>query len=364
MRCRENTYVSHTTLSREKDSTNRHQSLTITAVLGTLVCSILWGGQSVAVKIALVDFSPFLMMTGRTALACVFAFLWAKAAKHRLWLPLPELGLILANCLLLYTQIALFSVGTSMTESVRSIVLMCSFPVFTALVCLLVVPGTSLSLRHLTGLAAAILGIVVVFAEHFGGWNLSVWRGDLLVLAAAAVMGTQVVFFKSILKRLHPSQTVFWGSLLACPTYFSLSLLFETPVDGFPAVASLLAVAYQGIVVSGAAVMLWGYLLARHAANDLNVIRLSSPLFGMLAGWSILNEDLSSSLLLGALLIGLGIYLVIRVPEGAGRALLAWGNRMLPATEDLIAESRTANAPQHATDEYETPATESPKREK
>ena len=60
----------------------------------------------------------------------------------------------------------------------------------------------------------------------------------------------------------------------------------------------------------------------------------------MLAGWSILNEDLSSSLLLGALLIGLGIYLVIRVPEGAGRALLAWGNRMLPATEDLIAESR------------------------
>ena len=304
---------------------NRHRRLTIAALVGTLVCSILWGGQSVAVKIAVADFPPFLMMSARAGLACLFAFGWAKWTGHRLRLSVREMGLVAGNCLLLYTQIALFSVGTTMTESVRSIVLMCSFPVFTALVCLLVVPGVSLGLRHLTGLSAAIFGIFVVFADRFGGWNLGMWRGDLLVLAAAAVMGTQVVFFKSILRELHPSQTVFWGSLLACPSYLGISLLFEPGMESFPETAPLLAVAYQGIVVSGAAVMLWGYLLARHAANDLNVIRLSSPLFGMLAGWSILHEALSSTLLSGAAMIALGIYLVIRLPEGAGRALVAWG---------------------------------------
>ena len=111
---------------------------------------------------------------------------------------------------------------------------MCSFPVFTALVCLLVVPGTSLSLRHLTGLAAAILGIVVVFAEHFGGWNLSVWRGDLLVLAAAAVMGNPGCLLQVDPEKTPPLSNRLLGFPARLPDLFSgLSLLFETPVDGF-----------------------------------------------------------------------------------------------------------------------------------
>ena len=212
----------------QRESGRQHR-LAPTAVMGTLLCAALWGGQSVAVKLAVASVPPFLMMSGRTVVACAFAFFWAKVTHHRLRLSWGEMGLVLANCMLLYTQIGLFSIGTSLTESVRSIVLINSFPVFTALVCLIFIAGNTLGLRHIAGLAAAILGIFLVFANRFGGWDLSVWQGDILVLMAAAVMGTQVVFFKAILRRLHPSQTVFWGSCWRVPSTWRSVYFLSTP---------------------------------------------------------------------------------------------------------------------------------------
>ena len=77
-----------------------------------------------------------------------------------------------------------------------------------------------------------------------------------------------------------------------------------------PLVLSLMA--YQSIWVVGTTFTLWFALVQTYSASKLSAFTFITPLFGVVASYVILHEDLTLAFGVAALLVIAGLYLVNR----------------------------------------------------
>ncbi len=292
----------------------RKRPVGLASAIMALTCSLLWAGQSVAVKVAVTQLPPFLVMGIRFVLAMIVIGLAAYVARitlrinrrWRLW--------ILGHAVLLCIQTALFTLGHSPEESksVKNIVIINSFPFFTAIFCHYFLPDFPFTWRVISGLVIAFAGLLVVFAPGLLDSGIGNTPGDWLVLAAAAMMGVKITYVKSLLKYVKPVPLIFWTAICAAPMLLAISFALGEFTQVEWTVAAATAIAYQGCVVSGLAVLMWMTLLSWHSPNDVTVFRMTTPLLGMALGWLILGEAVSSYLIIGAVLIALGVWRVTK----------------------------------------------------
>ncbi len=98
-------------------------------------------------------------------------------------------------------------------------------------------------------------------------------------------------------------------SLVAIPFFALYSGLFE----GFSTYRftprAVAAIAYQGLTVSGFCFSVWLLMLRRYPAAQLAAVAFLTPMFGVAFGRWLKQEPLTTSLILGGVLVGLGIYL-------------------------------------------------------
>jgi len=296
-----------------QSSPDQRLPINLPAFLGATVCSILWAGQSVAVKVALESFSPYSLMLVRVGLSGTFIMGWAAATHQPLRITPRQIVLVTINAFLLYAQIALYTLGTNLTSSIRSIVIVNSYPFFTAITSYLFLHNITPSRRSIAGLVVAFTGVVTLFLPQLIGISGGNLAGDLLVLLAAVMIGSKISYAKFLLRDLRPAQLVFWNTLFAIVLAVVLMWRLEPqPLHDHLTLRAIGAAIYQGVVVSGCAVLVWSRLLARHSPNDLNVFRMTTPFFGILAGWFVLSESFTGPLFLGAVFLSTGVILVTR----------------------------------------------------
>ena len=85
--------------------------------------------------------------------------------------------------------------------------------------------------------------------------------------------------------------------------------MFESQAEWKVSQSAVLAILYQGLAVSGVCFSVWSLLLGRYEAASLAALGFMTPLFGISLGTWIHAEPVTSSLILGAALIGFGVYL-------------------------------------------------------
>jgi drug/metabolite transporter (DMT)-like permease len=64
--------------------------------------------------------------------------------------------------------------------------------------------------------------------------------------------------------------------------------------------------------VAFASYLVWFWLLEHYPASGLAAFSFWTPLFGVLAGWLLLDDPLTANLLAAAVLVALGIHFVNR----------------------------------------------------
>lgn len=302
-----------TTEPANRDGGTQHLPLGARGLALVLTCTAVWGGQAIAAKVSVEGIPAIVVLGLRLALALPILLIAAYGGHWRLRLRRRQWLLVAGNTLLVLLQIGLFLVGTGMTSSARSIVIVNTFPLFAALAARLLTNDARLQRREAGGLLIAFIGLQVVLLPRLGA---SLWHqediassliGDGLVLLSAALIGFKIAYLRRILAELNPLQSVFWSSLLGAIVCGIGSVTFynvqEIPFS-LPAVA---AIGYQGLLVSGIAVLIWTYLLSQHPINKLTVFRLLTPPIGIFFSWLILSDELSAGLLSGAALIAIGI---------------------------------------------------------
>jgi drug/metabolite transporter (DMT)-like permease len=172
----------------------------------------------------------------------------------------------------------------------------------------------------LSGLLIAFSGVVWAFAEGFSAPAAGPlqWLGDALgVLAACMWAGTTLTVRASALNQAPAEQTLMFQLVVSGVVLGASALLIG---ERWPAHISPLgwgSLAFQIAIVTFASYLLWFWLIRHYPATRISVFTLLTPVFGLLAGVLLLDEPLTTRLVLGLLAVVTGIVLVSRPARSA-----------------------------------------------
>ena len=269
---------------------------------------IVWGSTYLAIRYAVAEIPPLLTAGVRhlTAGSVLYAWAWAKGyrATRREWAHSAVVGVLF----FLVGHGTLHWAEQSVPSGLAAL-LVATEPLWIAL--LLAALGISrLGLRTLVGALLGLAGVwALVGTDVTSGSALSV--GAVAILVGAASWGAGVVYAQRAAMPQNP--TLRTATTLLCGAAF---LLVASLVAGeYNAVATPSWLALGSLVyliVFGSIVAFTAYywLLDRYSATLVSTHTYVNPAVAVLLGWAFGGEDVSTTLVLGLLLIAASIALV------------------------------------------------------
>ena len=277
-----------------------------------LMLAVLWGGNSVSIKIGLQGVPPLALAGFRYLLALVAVTAWSISQRVTIRLSRGELVPLILLGIAFVLQIITLNVGTRFTSAARSTIMINFFPFFTALFAHYWVPGDRLSFIKIMGIGLAFCGIFITFAPALQLGAHSYPVGDLIVLISASLLGFRTVVTKRLIQSIHPYRLLIWLMIFSLPCFFGLSLLLEDQSNYAFSPAAIVAILYQGLIVAGFCFVCWTSILKKHSPSKLVVLSFATPISGIIFSHLLLADELGFSLITGATLVAFGIYLVNR----------------------------------------------------
>ncbi|MFT5707806.1 MAG: drug/metabolite transporter (DMT)-like permease [Oceanospirillaceae bacterium] len=280
--------------------------------LVTITC-VIWGLQQVLIKSVAADMSPVLQIALRSGIAALLLAIVMLIRKDKLfsrdtWKPGLLAGILFA--------LEFFFVGEGLryTTASHMVVFLYSTPLFVALILHFKITSERLKPLQWMGIITAFLGIILVFlwrdTQEVTPTAPNMLWGDILALFAAISWAlTTVLIRSSSLARAPASQTLIY-QLIVC----FIVVLFATIAMGQTEYTLTISVvsnlAFQGVAVSFASLLLWFWLLRQYSASQIGVLTFMTPLFGVLFSVWLLGEPLEEGFIFGAVMAMVGIFIV------------------------------------------------------
>lgn len=293
---------------------DERKALDQTASSLMIVLCMVWGLQQVILKMAASDISPLMQIALRSGLAALLLLpLVLLDQKSQLMNPKNlKAGALVA--VLFSLEFFLLAQALQLTSASHAVVLLYTAPIFVALGLHWKLPSERLTLLQWTGIGIAFIGIVVTFIrpQQIGvnTFQQQMLWGDLYALAAAiAWAATTVTVRLSSLAQAAVTQTLFYQ--LAGSFILLLGLAFfmgQAVVQWTPLVIGSLA--FHTLIVSFASFLAWFWLLRNYLASRLGVFSFLTPLFGIIFGVWLLDENIEANFIFGTALVLLGILVV------------------------------------------------------
>jgi len=284
------------------------------AIAALLILCISWGGQQVAIKLTAADISPVMQSGIRSIGATILIGLWIVLRGKPLIEHDGTLWWGLAAGLLFAFEFMLIYWGLEFTHASRAVIFLYLSPFVVAIGTQIFIPGERLGTIQFLGLGLAFVGILVAFGESFTLPSAQMLIGDSMLVCAAILWGATTVVIKAgPLAQISPSRTLLYQLSVSAIILPLGSVALHEPgiVNVSPlAVASLL---YQTVWIASVTYLAWFWLIRHYPAPKLASFTFLTPLFGVLAGWLVLEEPLTVALLVALLLVATGVYLVNRV---------------------------------------------------
>ena len=280
--------------------------LDLNGIALTLLASLIWGGNTIAVKASLQDLPPFRLAWLRFIVAGLTILVWAWLTKASLRVRREEQGILFVIGVIFVVQIGLFHIGINLTTAGHTGVLLNVYPMHLILLSHFFVPGDRLTGRKLLAVLSAYAGVVLVFIPQFRGGAGSL-RGDLIVSGSAILLGIRTILLTRAVQRVSQIKVLLDQVVMGIPVFFLLDLMLEQHIPTGYTPRMALAVLYQGVLVSGFNFMINLWLLKHYRPSTLAPFFLTTPLFSVLLSWWILDEPLTAYLLAGAFLVAVGI---------------------------------------------------------
>ncbi|RMF98360.1 MAG: DMT family transporter [Gammaproteobacteria bacterium] len=280
--------------------------------LALLSLVVLWGSSYLMIEFALRAWRPAEIAGLRIAAGALVLLVAVRAGRHRLpggwrhwaWF----LGIaVIGNALPFY----LISWGQQGVESGLAGILAASTPLFTLLLAHWLLDDERLEARQALAFVAGFSGVAVLLGldslAAVGGGGLRLWS-QLAILAGAACYAVATVAAR-FMPPAHPVVTSAGVMLVAA---LLMSPAGYTAVQAIPATpwASLAAMLFLGVLGTGAASIMYFYLIAETGARFTAQLNYLVPVWAVLLGKLVLDEPLRWSSLLALALVLSGLYLM------------------------------------------------------
>ncbi|HLY78598.1 MAG TPA: DMT family transporter [Caulobacteraceae bacterium] len=172
-----------------------------------LLCAI-WGLAQVAIKVSTAEIPPVLLAAIRSLGAGLLVLAWSRGA---LFQNDGTLAQGVAAGLLFSLEFVVLFRALQLASASHTVLFLYTSPVFVAVGTHVFVPGERLRRGHVLGLACAIAGVAIAFADVLQLPSQREVEGDALALLAAVIWAATTVLIKAgRLARIDPAKTLFY----------------------------------------------------------------------------------------------------------------------------------------------------------
>ncbi|MBX9773282.1 MAG: DMT family transporter [Xanthobacteraceae bacterium] len=290
--------------------------LDLLAITLTVILCLSWGLNQVAVKLALPDVPPVMQATIRAAGATILLTTWMLARGVRFDFRDGTLKPGILIGLLFTAEYILIYQGLLYTSASRSVVYLYTAPIFVVIASRRFLPGERFTSLQWMGIVLSFAGIVIAFGEASPFEKPEQALGNaMMVLAAIGAAGTTLVAKASSLCRAPYEKTLFYQLAMAVPVSAVCMLLLGERITAVPSNLSIASLIFQAAWVAFITFLIWFGLVQRYSANRLAALTFLTPLFGVAAGYLVLDEPLTTRFLLAVAMVTVGT-LLPRLPDG------------------------------------------------
>jgi drug/metabolite transporter (DMT)-like permease len=293
------------------------------AVVCLTLCCAAWGVNQVAIKVTNEGISPLFQGGIRCALAAVLLMIWAAwrgialfKADGSFW-PGVTVGAMLAG------NFMFIGPGLSLTEASRGILFLYAAPFLVSAGAHFLIPGERLTGVKVIGLVAAFSGLALsTVGRSAGSVGPHQALGDFYCFVGAAFWAASTLVVRtSCLKSVQPEKILFYQLVVATPLLIlGAWMLGEVGVTKVTPVI-LAAFVFSTVVVVFASYIIWFWLLHTYPASEVSVFTFLAPVFGVFAGYALLNEQVGWPLVGALALVTSGIALVAKPSAKTGPAI-------------------------------------------
>ena len=278
-----------------------------------LLLSMLWGGSYFFVEIALLEWSPLLIVAVRIVIAA--AVIWGIVLASGLPVPRSRSAWAAFFWMGLLNNIIPFLLivwGQKEIESGLAAILTAAAPIFSVIVAGVWLKDEPVTRPKLLGAVLGLAGVVILI----GPTALSGLNANLL--AQLAVLGAALSYaFAGVYARRFPRMNIdpivaAAGQLLMSSLMVTLlALMFEAPSQLIASSAKVwISVGLMAVLSTALAYILYFRLLASAGATNAILVTLLIPVTAILLGAIILDERLQWLHFLGMFVIALGLSVI------------------------------------------------------
>lgn len=278
-----------------------------------LTLAALWGPSFLFIKVALEDVPPLTIMLSRVAIGAAMLLLVLRLQGRRVfprsrtvWRHMAVLGLVqnalpfvLLGWAELYIDSALASILNGFT------------PIFTIIFAHFLVADDRLSGSKIAGVVLGFGGLAFLVLPSLLAGVQATTFGLLAAVGAAVSYGIAIVYARNNARGMPPLVAPANQLLMATLYLLPFSLLFDQPWTlgplSLPSLASLLALGFFG---TGLAFVLYYRLQETAEPTFISMVTYIVPVFGVILGVVVLDEQLTWNVYAGFGLILLGVMMV------------------------------------------------------
>ena len=281
-----------------------------TDVFLLLLLGAIWGSSFFNIKIATYSYEPYTLALIRVILATITMLIVSFLYKIKIyafsksWKIYALVGL--CNITIPFSLIA---IGTNKIDSYLAAMLMSTTPITGSILAHFFTKNEKITFLKSLGIILGFTGILLLFFDKLI-INESNYLFVLIVLLGSTFYSISGIL---ILKKLKKSgninvttSTLIWSVITLLP----LSLIFEDPFKSTPTLESTLSLIYLGVVATGFAWWLRFRILSKNGIVFQTQVAYLIPIFGVIFGALILDEQITWKVLVSLVIIISGIFIV------------------------------------------------------
>ena len=281
-----------------------------------VLLALIWGSAFFNIKIATYTYDTFTLVFVRVFFATVPLVLWCFYKKIKImafskdWKIYAIVGLV--NISLPFLLIAY---GTDKVQSYLSAILMSSTPLSGTILAHFFTSNEKFNLIKGVGVIIGFLGVAILFFDKIviSDSNL-IYALIILFASTLYVIGGIITlkFLKNKGTENVTTSTVIWSLISLLPF-----CLYQEPWNNLnPSFESTLSLIYLGIFATGIAWMLRFHILITNGLVFQAQVAYLIPIFGVIFGYVIMDEEITWKVLLSLIIIILGIFMVKKGSKG------------------------------------------------
>jgi len=273
------------------------------------VLALIWASAFFNIKIATYSYGPLTIAFLRiffgavpVVLLCYFKKIKIEAfSKDWYWFAI--IGII--NLVIPFFLIAY---GVQKVQSNLAAILMASTPLTAAGLAHFFTKNEKINLIKSLGVLIGFSGIVFLFSDNILINENNIFSAFLILFGSCFyVIGGLFTLKISDKKNENVTASILiWGAIFLMP----VTLILEQPWNLNPRLDSTLSLIYLGVFSTGIAWLLRFYILKHNGLVFQAQVAYLIPIFGVILGFLILNEAITSKVIISLIAVIIGIYIV------------------------------------------------------